>query len=114
MANENQNHSRTTQRMEAEPGRLILSGELSQDIEQTGANVLRSERRYGGFRRVVLLPQGADAEQSTATFNDGVLEITIPAPQRKRSRQIEIQGGLGVTNTKPESDTGQSAAAPAA
>jgi HSP20 family protein len=101
-------------RIDAEPGRLILSGELSQDIEQKGANFFRSEQRYGGFRRVVLLPEGADAEQSTATFNDGVLEITIPAPQLKRSRQIEIQGRPDVTHTKPESETGQSAAAPAA
>jgi len=101
-------------RIDAEPGRLILSGERCQDVEQKGSNFFRSERRYGSFRRVVLLPEGADAEQSTATFNDGVLEITIPAPQLKTSHQIEIQGGPGVTNTKPESNTGQSAAAPAA
>ena len=101
-------------RIDAEPGRLVLSGERSQDVEQKGANFFRSERRYGSFRRVVLLPDGADAEQSTATFNDGVLEITIPTPQLETSHQIEIQGGPGVTNTKPESNTGQSAAAPAA
>jgi len=48
------------------------------------------------------------------TRTDGVLEITAPAPQLKTSHQIEIQGGVGVTNTKPESNPGQSAAAPAA
>ena len=53
-------------RIDAEPGRLILSGERSQDVEQEGTNFFRSERRYGSFRRVVLLPQGADAEQSTS------------------------------------------------
>ncbi|HWA74718.1 MAG TPA: Hsp20/alpha crystallin family protein [Polyangiaceae bacterium] len=101
-------------RIDAEPGRLILSGERSQDVEQRGTNFFRSERRYGSFRRVVLLPEGADAEQARATFNDGVLEITIPAPQIKTSHQIQIQGGPGATNTKPESNTGQSATAPAA
>jgi HSP20 family protein len=101
-------------RIDAEPGRLILSGERSQDVERKGTNYYRSERRYGSFRRVVLLPEGADAEQSRATFNDGVLEITIPIPQPKTSHQIEIQSGPGVTNTKPESNTEQSAAAPAA
>lgn len=101
-------------RIDAEAGRLILSGERSQDFEQKGSNFFRSERRYGSFRRVVLLPEGADAEQSTATFNDGVLEITIPTPKLKASHQIEIQAGPGATNTKPESNTGQNAAAPAA
>jgi hypothetical protein len=96
---------------DAEPGRLVLSGERSQDVEQKGTNFIRSERRYGSFRRVVLLPDGADAEQSTATFHDGVLEITIPAPRLKASHRIEIQSG---TNTRLESDTGQNTAAPAA
>lgn len=101
-------------RIDAEAGRLILSGERSQDFEQKGSNFFRSERRYGSFRRVVLLPEGADAEQSTATFNDGVLEITIPTPKPKTSHRIEIQVGAGATNPKTESNTGQSAAAPAA
>jgi HSP20 family protein len=101
-------------RIDAEPGRLILSGERSQDVEQKGSNFFRSERRYGSFRRVVPLPDGADVQRATARFNDGVLEITIPAPRVKTSHQIEIQAGPGVTNTKPESDTGQSAAAPSA
>lgn len=101
-------------RIDAEPGRLVMSGERSQDVEQKGANFFRSERRYGSFRRVVLLPEGVDAEQSKATFNDGVLEITIPAPKLETSHRIEIQGGPGVTNTTPESNTGQSVAAPAA
>jgi len=98
-------------RIDAEPGRLVLSGERSQDVEQTVANFFRSERRYGSFRRVVLLPDGADAEHTKATFNDGVLEITVPVPKLTTSHQIEIQGG---TSAKPESNTGESAAAPAA
>jgi len=98
-------------RIDAEPGRLVLSGERRQEVEQKGAGFFHSERRYGSFRRVVLLPDGADAEHSTATFNDGILEIAVPAPKLKTSHQIEIQGGTG---TKPESNAGQSAAAPAA
>lgn len=97
-------------RIDAEPGRLVVSGERSQDVEQNGANFFRSERRYGSFRRVVLLPDGTDAEHSTATFNDGVLEIAVPAPKLKTSHQIQIQGAA---STKPESDRPQSAAAPA-
>jgi uncharacterized protein YjbJ (UPF0337 family) len=40
----------------------------------------RSERSYGMFRRQIPLPEGVNAEQATASFKDGVLEIAIPAP----------------------------------
>jgi len=36
-----------------------------------------------------------DALQAKATFTNGVLEITIPAPPRPRARSIEIQEGAG-------------------
>ncbi len=35
------------------------------------------ERFYGEFRRVITLPDGTDAEQITAEFDDGLVEITV-------------------------------------
>ncbi len=97
-------------RIEAEPGRLILSGERIQDTEQKSTNFYRSERRYGSFRRAVALPEGVDPEQAKATFSDGILEITIPAPQLKTPRRIEIQEGPSNANAKPDDNAGQNAA----
>ncbi|MGH7943705.1 MAG: Hsp20/alpha crystallin family protein [Opitutaceae bacterium] len=52
-----------------------------------------SERRYGRFSRSVPLPEGVSPEDVRCIFQNGVLEITMPAPQRaQRARQIEIQG----------------------
>jgi HSP20 family protein len=54
--------------------------------------VYRSERRYGQFYRSIPLPEGADTEQAKAQFNNGVLEVTVPAPEQKSSRrEIPIQ-----------------------
>jgi hypothetical protein len=71
------------------------------------------------FRRQIPLPEGIQTEQATATFKDGVLEITLPAPQRQlRGRRIDIQGSVasspgqqpsGGMPTQTASDTGQQA-----
>jgi HSP20 family protein len=49
----------------------------------------RSEFRYGSFTRSVTLPSGADEENVSATYKDGILEVRIPLkpeqkPERKR------------------------------
>jgi HSP20 family protein len=52
-----------------------------------------TERTYGRFYRSVALPEGVNADTASATFNNGVLEITLDAPQRnqQRGRQIEVR-----------------------
>lgn len=71
---------------------LILQGERNQESEQNQGGYYRSERSYGRFQRVIPLPEGVNPEQAQANFKDGVLEITIPLPQRQSSqgRKIEI------------------------
>jgi HSP20 family protein len=73
---------------------ITLSGERRQEHESENGGVYRSERTYGSFYRTIPLPRGAIVDQAKATFNDGVLEIRVPAPpeQVTRGRRIEIQG----------------------
>jgi HSP20 family protein len=71
---------------------LVITGERRSEHEEQQGGMFRSERHYGTFHRQVPLPEGVNADQATATFKDGVLQVTIPAPQRQeRSRRIEIQ-----------------------
>ena len=66
----------------------------SEELRPTIDRFYRFERRYGTFRRHIPLPEGVNAEQVTATFKDGILEIAMPAPQRQgRGRRIDIQSG---------------------
>jgi len=73
---------------------LTIEGERRSEHEERQGGFFRSERRYGTFRRQIPLPEGVNADQVTASFKDGVLEVSMPAPQRQaHGRQIEIQSG---------------------
>jgi HSP20 family protein len=90
-------------RVEVTNDAVIIEGERrSEHEERQEGGLFRSERSYGAFHRQIPLPEGINAEQATASFKDGVLEISLPAPQITRGRRIEIQSDT-------TSDTGQSA-----
>lgn len=81
-------------RLEVRDDYLILEGERrNQREESQEGGWYRSERMYGRFFRTVPLPEGVDPDQVRASFKDGVLEVTVPMPQReeRQGRQIEIQ-----------------------
>jgi HSP20 family protein len=70
---------------------ITISGERRQEKETEREGVYRSERNYGSFCRVIPLPPGAMGDQAKATFTNGVLEITMPAPpEQTRGRRLEI------------------------
>jgi HSP20 family protein len=80
-------------RVEADDGALVIQGERKVEQDVTDGGVRRSERQFGYFFRRIPLPQGVDPEQAKAKFQDGVLEITMPAPSRKEERrQILVEG----------------------
>jgi HSP20 family protein len=73
---------------------LTISGERKSEQEHRIGRAYRSERRYGEFYREIALPDGVSADQAKAQFRDGVLEITVPVPQRASNRrQIPIEAG---------------------
>ena len=59
---------------------LCLEGERKEQKEEKKNGSYRSERSYGHFYRALPLPKGAKADQATARFTDGLLEITVPVP----------------------------------
>jgi len=71
---------------------INISGERRNEDEERREGYYRSERSYGGFFRSIPLPEGVNAEDANATFNNGVLEITMEAPQfQSRGRRLEIK-----------------------
>lgn len=74
---------------------LVLEGERKQEKEEKREGYYHSERSYGNFYRSIALPAGAKTDQAAAQFNNGVLEITVPIPQAKLTRQdIPVQEGV--------------------
>lgn len=73
---------------------LLIEGERREEHEGPQEGILRSERCYGRFSRLIPLSEEAALDQANAQFNNGVLEVTIPVSEEKsRRRQIPIQGG---------------------
>src|SRR6185503_13501622 len=71
---------------------LTLSGERQEEKEEKREGFYRSERSYGSFYRQIPLPEGTKTEDANATFRNGVLEITMPAPKVETStRKLEIK-----------------------
>ena len=72
---------------------ITISGERKSEHEERGEGFYRSERSYGSFYRQIPLPEGVSGDDAAATFNNGVLEITMQAPQReeRRGRQLQIK-----------------------
>ncbi len=71
---------------------LNIHGERKQEKKEEGEGWYRSERSYGRFFRSIPLPDGINVDEAKASFRDGVLEITMPAPKREeRRRSIEIK-----------------------
>jgi HSP20 family protein len=74
---------------------VTIEGERRKEREEHQEGLYRSERSYGRFFRRVPLPEGFNSEEASASFRDGVLEITIPARkgEAKAARKLEIVDG---------------------
>ena len=74
-------------------GALVVSGEKHRSSEDKSRNVHRIERQFGGFCRVLSLPNDAEPDGIEAYFRNGVLSITCPRATTPDgpSRRIEIK-----------------------
>lgn len=70
-------------------GQLTIKAERAQTGESTG----HSEFSYGSFVRTVSLPAGADEDEINATYDRGILTVSVPLtedqPIEKRVEVIE-------------------------
>jgi HSP20 family protein len=81
-----------------EGGDLVLRAEQREEREVKGENWYRMERSYGQLYRRLPLPEGAQADGIRAALTDGVLEVTIPKPEKQQPQAQKIaitesQGG---------------------
>ena len=69
-------------------GSLVPSYAVAQNSEKLA--VYADERFSGRFRRVVSLPEDADAARVEATYRNGVLKIVVPKRESSKPRQIPV------------------------
>jgi len=70
---------------------LTVSGERTSDRTGEDEEYVRVERSFGQFYRSFTLPRTVNAEDITASYENGVLTIRVPKTETETSRQIEIQ-----------------------
>jgi HSP20 family protein len=102
-----------------DPGSIDLDVDgntLSIKAERTlqandGAQWLTQERPSGSFMRQLALGEGLDVAGIHASYENGVLTLTIPVSEKSKPRKIEIQtgrtGAQEVTSSGSASAAGQ-------
>jgi len=74
-----------------EDGMLTVTGKRDLAREEKGETWHRIERSYGTFARSIRLPQTADPERIEATFDKGVLSVSVPKVEQAKPRTIEVR-----------------------
>jgi HSP20 family protein len=74
----------------AKGDQLVIRGERTVQTPEPEANLHRSEREGGQFRRAVTLPRKVDPDKVSARLERGVLEIYAPRAADQRPRKVEI------------------------
>lgn len=71
---------------------LSIEGERTADATVQRDQYFRVERGYGVFRRSFALPPTVDGSHVQASYQDGVLTVTLPRREETRPRQIQVKG----------------------
>lgn len=74
-----------------EEGVLNISGERKEEKVAEENKVHLSERYHGTFERAVRFPAPVQADNVSAKFTDGVLEIVLPKTEETKPKQIQIE-----------------------
>ncbi len=71
---------------------LTIAGEAKVEEKVKEKNYIRRERRYGRFSRSISLPSGVRGEKAEATFENGLLTLTIPKAEEAKPKVIKVKG----------------------
>jgi HSP20 family protein len=66
-----------------------ISGERKRE-SNNGETAQRTERYVGTFRRSVALPTRVDASKVSATYQDGILKVTLSKAEEAKPKQIQV------------------------
>ena len=70
---------------------LILSGERKREKEIKDENYYVVECAYGSFSRSFSLPRKVDVDKVSASYKDGILQITLPKSEKAKLKAIPIE-----------------------
>ena len=90
--------------IEVDDNVLTIKGERKFEEKVDDERYYRIERRFGSFQRSLALPQGVKADEITATYEDGILTVTVPKAEEEKPKRIEVKAKKAVEARKGEKD----------
>jgi HSP20 family protein len=70
---------------------LTIKGEKKEEKEEKDENRYYVERTYGTFSRRLTLPSLVKSDQVKATFEDGILVITLPKDEEEKVMEVKVE-----------------------
>jgi HSP20 family protein len=72
-------------------GELIVSGQREFKSEEKDGSFIRSEIRTGKFSRSFTLPETVKADDVSADYKNGILEIQLAKREEVKPKEIEVK-----------------------
>lgn len=70
---------------------LTIKGEIKAEEESENKRYHLRERRYGSFTRSITLPDTVKADAIQASYDAGVLTLTLPKAEEAKPKRITVQ-----------------------
>ncbi len=70
---------------------LTIKGEIKAEEKIEREDYLYREHRYGAFSRSIVLPGELQTDKAEASFEDGILIVTIPKSAEAKPKQIKAK-----------------------
>ncbi len=86
-------------------GTLTLKAQRSVPSDE-GVQWIASERFAGTYMRQISLGDGVDTSRISATYENGVLSVTLPVAEKAKPRRIEVSSlSSGQKSIEPDTST---------
>jgi len=69
---------------------LTIKGERKAESEVKEEDYYCCERSYGSFSRSIAVPSNVDAKKIEASYEDGVLEVSLPKAPEVKPKKISV------------------------
>jgi HSP20 family protein len=70
---------------------LTIKAERKEEKETKEKNYVHKENRYGMITRSIILPVDVKADIAEASFDNGVLTLSLPKSEKEKPKQIKVQ-----------------------
>jgi HSP20 family protein len=70
---------------------LTIKGEHREETETKKEDYFRKEINYGNFTRTIALPVAVKTDEAEATFENGIVTLTVPKSEEAKPKQIKIK-----------------------